>query len=111
MAQNYDGALAEARALRQRLRALGEVTAPISLRASVWRDLKLGDAYFQIESPLGPVYVAYSDRGLSAVYRAPSDGGFETWFRDELGGPIYPALEAPARLRVALERTLRGEGR
>ena len=111
MAHNPDGALAEARTLRQRLQALGEVTAPVTLRTSVWRDLKLGDAYFQIESPLGPVYVAYNDRGLSAVYRAPSDGGFEDWFRDELGGPIYPALEAPARLQAALERTLRGAGR
>jgi O-6-methylguanine DNA methyltransferase len=111
MAHDSDGALAEARALRRQLRALGEVTAPVSLRVSVCNDLKLGDAYFQIESPLGPVYVAYNDLGISAVTRAPFAIVFEEWFRDEFGGPIYPALEAPARLRAALEHTLRGEGR
>lgn len=109
-----DASLAEVRALLGRLRALADVDAPASLLSSVLSELGLdaaADRYFPLATPVGQVFVAFNDRGLSAVMRGESASDFEQAARALLGRPVHPADEPPARLVAALERSLRGEGR
>ena len=100
-------ALTEARELMGRLRALSELEAPVSLMANVLGGLGLGDRYFPLETPLGWVYVAYSDRGISAVRLSPSPDEFEELFRAEFGRRAWRLPEAPAQLARRVERRLR----
>jgi O-6-methylguanine DNA methyltransferase len=103
--------LSEARRVVGRLRDLRDVEAPASLRSSVLRRVGIGDAYFPLESPLGRVFVAFNDAGVSAVMRAEYTADFEQAFRDRFDRPIYPAPEPPATLARALDTQLRHGGR
>ncbi|WIG59023.1 MAG: Methylated-DNA--protein-cysteine methyltransferase [Ktedonobacterales bacterium] len=103
--------LDQARLLVSNLRALSAVEAPPTLRSAVMKTLGIGDAYFELATPLGLVYVAYNPRGISTVTRAISDAAFEQAFREQMGGPIYPAQEPPATLVHTLESCIRGEAR
>src|SRR5262249_46403771 len=109
MNQREEHPLTAARWLVRELRTLGESQAPETLRARVMTTLRIGDAYFSLETPLGQVFVAYNERGIAAVLRATTGAAFEEAFRDLVGRLCYPALEPPARLRRAVERQLRGE--
>ncbi|HLJ81977.1 MAG TPA: methylated-DNA--[protein]-cysteine S-methyltransferase [Ktedonobacterales bacterium] len=100
-------ALIEARELVARLRALAEMEAPTSLLANVLGELGLGDRYFPLETPLGWVYVAYSERGISAVRLSPSPEEFEERFRAEYGRRAWRLPEPPANLARKVERRLR----
>lgn len=100
-------ALAEARELAVRLRTLAEPDAPVSLMANVLGKLGLGDRYFPLETPLGWVYVAYSDRGISAVRLSPSPEAFEELFQAEFGRRAWRLLEPPANVARKVERRLR----
>jgi O-6-methylguanine DNA methyltransferase len=99
-------ALAEARELLGRLRALAEVDAPASLMANVLGELGLGDRYFPLKTPLGWVYVAYSERGISAVRLSPSPEEFEARFRMEYGRSVWRLSEPPKDLARTVERRL-----
>ena len=100
-----------ARELADDLRALGDVPAPRTLRPGVLRRLGLGDAYVALPAPIGTVYVAYNERGVSMVTRVDDDESFERAFRAHFGRPIYPADEPPAALAAALREQLEGAGR
>jgi O-6-methylguanine DNA methyltransferase len=107
---NQEGQLiAEARLLVRELRALGGSEAPVRLRAHVLAALRIGDAYFPMATALGQVYVAYSEHGISAVLRAATAQAFEPAFHALTGRLCYLAEEAPARLKRALERQVRGK--
>lgn len=101
--------LAEGRALVASLRALVAVEAPLSLRDHVLAATGARDTYFPLASPVGTVYVAYSDRGISAVLRAETPADFAARYRALTGRDAVPAPEPPLRLRRAVERQLRGE--
>jgi O-6-methylguanine DNA methyltransferase len=103
--------LSETRGLVGDLRALARVPAPAGLTTTVLGEVGLLDRYFQIEAPLGLVYVAYNRRGLSAVLRAGDDASFEHAFAALTGRPAVRAPEAPASLAAALSRHLHGERR
>ena len=108
-----DTSLTEVRALLGRLRTLADVDAPASLLSSVLGELGLNaaDRYFPLRTPVGQIFVAFNNRGLSAVMRGQSAADFEQAARALLGRPVHPAAEPPAHLVAALERSLRGEGR
>ena len=103
--------LSEAWRLVGDLRALAEVQASADFAPAVLVELGLADRYFQLETPLGPVYVAYNGRGLSAVLRAGSGPDFELAFFALTRRAATPASEPPASLAASLERHLRGEVR
>jgi O-6-methylguanine DNA methyltransferase len=103
--------LANARNLRRRLRELGEVEAPATLLGGVLTTVGIADRYFTLDTPLGPVYVAYNSHGLSAVQRAESPQDFEQQFRQHFGRGTYMTSEPPATLANELRRELHGEGR
>ncbi len=101
--------LAAARELRGRLRALGDVRAPTALLPNVLAGIGLGDRYFELETPIGPVFVAYNDDGVSSVVPMPVAAEFEARFRARFGRPVRRAESAPEDVVEALRRHLRGE--
>ncbi len=97
--------IGEGRILLRALRDLGDVKAPAGLAGAVLAGAGLADAYWEMESPIGPVFVAYSGRGISAVARAEDGQAFERAFLARLGRPVYRVARPPTGLagRVADE--------
>jgi O-6-methylguanine DNA methyltransferase len=91
------------------LRRLGPVSAPESLLPAVLGRVGLADVYWQVETVLGPTYVAYNAAGVSAVMQEASDDGFETAFRTRFGRPAHRAAAPPAAVAGAIERRLAGD--
>jgi O-6-methylguanine DNA methyltransferase len=92
------------------LEALREVKAPPNVRRSALLRTGLADAYFPLQTPLGTLYVAHNQHGLSAVLYAGSPEQFERMFEAELGRPAI-AHPAPQRLAGTLREWLRGDRR
>ena len=93
------------------LRGLAAEAAPPTLLPAVLGRLGLGDAYWRLESPVGPVFVAHSKAGISMVTRASSAAEFERAFARRFGRAARPEKSpAPARVR-ALVRNVAGRGR
>ena len=88
----------------ERLRA----SAPAGLAPSVLARTGLADAYAEVGSPLGPVFVAWNRRGVSAARRVDGAGSFPEWFRASFGREAVPA-PMPPRLAAAVDAELRGE--
>jgi O-6-methylguanine DNA methyltransferase len=88
-----------------RLAALRE-KAPASILPEVLDRTGLADHYVTRLSPLGPVFVAYSRRGISLVDQAPTPEAFAERYQARFGRPALPAAEPPARLAAALDRAL-----
>lgn len=102
------------RRLVRDLRALGGGAAPPDLAANVLSRIGLGDAYWTLDTPIGPVFVAYNDAGISTVMRAEAVGdaaGFERAFRERHGRPVGPVTRPPAALARAVGRQLGGDRR
>jgi O-6-methylguanine DNA methyltransferase len=101
--------LAVSKALREM--ALGDTKAPHTLLPGVLRRVGLADAYWRLESPLGPVFVAHSKAGISMVTRAKSGADFERAFERRYRRRAYPEKAVPPAAVRALVRNLKGEGR
>lgn len=102
-------ALPAARQLVGALHDLGETPAPPALLATVLARVGLGDAYWALDTAIGPVYVAYNAAGISAVLPAREPAAFEAAFRARFGRPAYPVATPPAALARAVTSQLRGE--
>ena len=68
----------------------------------------LADCYATVESALGPVYVAWNPRGISAVRQAEDAEAFERWFRRRFSRRARPATGEPEVVEL-VRRALRGE--
>jgi O-6-methylguanine DNA methyltransferase len=93
------------------LLALREVNAPHTLLPAVLAQVGLADSYFSLETPIGPVFVAYSAQGISAVMTASNRTFFERVFQDRFKRPARQAAEPPASLRRAVSDHLHGKRR
>src|SRR5690349_14518498 len=93
-----------------RLGELREVRAPQSVRTGALLRTGLADAYFPLESPVGRVYLAFNEHGLSAVLHAPTAERFEQTFRAETGR-LALRREPPEPLVRTLREWLRGDRR
>ncbi len=98
-----------ARQFTQELHALADVAAPTGLLPAVLSELGLADAYFSIESPLGPLLIAYNDRGIAAVGRGQDSAAFVAGYAARCGRPLRSTPIPPAALGRAIARRLRGE--
>jgi O-6-methylguanine DNA methyltransferase len=87
------------------------VAAPPSLAARTLVAVGLADEYTILATPIGPVYIAWNGRGLSAVDVAPSDAAFEARLRELTGRPVRRVDEPPARLGRSVARRLAGDRR
>jgi O-6-methylguanine DNA methyltransferase len=85
-------------------------TAPISLRPSVLVEVGLVDRYGRVDSPLGPLVVAWNGLGVVSVDIAADDGRFEARHLATTGRRAIPA-EVPQRLGNAIARRLEGDRR
>ncbi len=105
--KSWKGSMTVARALR----GLPVEPAPATLLPAVLERVGLGDTYWRLESPVGPVFVAHSKAGISMVTRARSAEDFERAFRRRFGRAAAEEKSVPpARIR-GLVRNVRGQGR
>lgn len=92
------------------LKQLGEVRAPRGFAERVLAQAGVADSYAVFETVLGPVYVAWNERGVSAAMRSPSAAQFEEWFDHEVGRRLVRAAP-PSSLAAKIEDQLSGRRR
>ncbi|CAA9239626.1 MAG: Methylated-DNA--protein-cysteine methyltransferase [uncultured Chloroflexia bacterium] len=110
MERSEHTSVADARTLRRVLRELGQTKAPVGLLRSVLEQVTGADLYSRLDTPVGPLFVAYNQTGISAVERATSETAFEQRFRDRFGRPIRQVVHPPALLARSIRDHLAGEG-
>lgn len=109
MPQPENNSLAEARELIQRLRQIDAVQAPPSLLSSCMERIGPGDHYAILETPIGVLFVAYNDVGISAVLQAQDATEFERAFRARFQRPIRAESALPEALARPLVELLSGK--
>jgi O-6-methylguanine DNA methyltransferase len=85
--------------------------APPSLAHRALVTVGLADDYAIIDSPVGPLRVAWNGRGVAAVESAPDDHAFEVRFLARTGRRAERQDGLPAGLARAIERRLAGDRR
>ncbi len=100
--------LEPARTIVAGLRGL-RATAPAHLAPEVLARVAPTDSYAALESPIGPLFVAYNAKGISAIGRGSDPEAFEEHFRERYGRRVRPASEAPGQLLDTVRRRLSGE--
>jgi O-6-methylguanine DNA methyltransferase len=83
--------------------------APPRLAHATLVAVGLADDYAVMDSPLGPLRVAWNARGVSAVEEAPNDEAFETRFRARTGRVAERRDALPDDLARRIERRLAGD--
>jgi len=92
------------------LRRLGDVKAPRGFAERVLAQAGAADSYAVFDTVLGPVYVAWSEHGVSAAMRCESALEFEEWFGREVGRRLV-RVDAPPELAVKIDDQLSGKRR
>ena len=87
------------------------VSAPPSLLPSTLIAVGLADGYAPLDSPIGPVFVAFNGRGISAIVPAGDRAAFESRFAEVFGRPVRPVERLPERLARAVAKRLAGDRR
>jgi len=82
--------------------------APAHLLPGVLARTGLADRYVTRPSALGPVFVAFTPRGVSLVELAADPAGFEDRYLARFRRPLVAADALPARLAPAVDRALEG---
>lgn len=85
------------------------VPAPPALLARTLTAVGLADAYATVTTPVGPVFVAFNRRGVSAIDLAGDPAAFERRFMAEHGRAVQPVEALPPRLARGVERRLAGD--
>lgn len=86
-------------------------SAPAGLAHATLVAVGLADDYALVESPIGPLRIAWNGRGVSAVESAPDDRTFELRREARTGRPIRRREALPADLARAVERRMAGDRR
>jgi O-6-methylguanine DNA methyltransferase len=97
-------------ALEQSLEGL-RTHAPVSLLGNTLAAVGVADAYAPVDTPVGRAFVAFNERGVSAVGLAEDPEAFEARVRGETGRPLHRVEALPDRLRRAVERRMAGDRR
>jgi O-6-methylguanine DNA methyltransferase len=88
--------------LERDLRELGRVRAPRGFPERVLAAVGLADCYAEVETPIGPYFLAWNEGGVSAVHEASiGPDHFEHWFAHEIRRPLIRVASVPERLRRA----------
>jgi O-6-methylguanine DNA methyltransferase len=85
--------------------------APPTLAHDALVAVGLADDYATIDSPIGPLRVAWNARGISAVDAASDDHAFEQAFFGRTGRRAARREHLPPKLTRAIERRLAGDRR
>jgi len=92
-----------------------KTTAPTGLADRVLDDLGLGDAYVQVDGPIGPLFVAYGPHGISLVSRVGRGedeldaGEFEEEFLLTFGRPVHRVKKAPDLIEKVIKARVFGD--
>jgi O-6-methylguanine DNA methyltransferase len=97
----------DARKMVEALRST-DVPAPKSLSATVLSRVGLTDAWTQIDGPIGPLLVAWSPAGITAVERSTDAGTFEADYELWHGRPVRRVAAMPATLLRQVRRRIEG---
>jgi O-6-methylguanine DNA methyltransferase len=101
--------------LERDLRDLGRVQAPDGFAERVLAAAGIlpggADAYAELDTPIGTLYVAWNDEGVSAVQLAHVGGDFEAWFAARTGRRARRTAEVPERLVGQIEDAIAGRSR
>ncbi len=92
------------------LKRLGDVKAPKGFADQLLAHVGVADSYARFETVLGPVYVAWNPRGVSAAARMNTAAEFEEWFRKDVGRRLVP-VTPPAELASKIQDELHGKRR
>ena len=84
-------------------------SAPASLLPDTLIACGLADGYAEIAAPIGPIFVAFSDRGVSALSLANDRAGFEAWFDRSVGRRLIAVDALPPAIGSAVRRRLDGD--
>ncbi len=85
--------------------------APASVALDALVAVGLRDAYAEIPSAIGPLFVAWNGIGLTAVALAGEPGAFEAGHEARTGRAVAPVRELPPDLQRAIEARLAGRHR
>ena len=98
---------------RQIETGLAELTtkAPDRLRPAVLAQVGIADLYARIDSPIGPLFVAWNGLGVALVDEATDEEAFLERHRMTTGRAAYPAASLPKPLAGAITRRLAGDRR
>ncbi len=97
------------RQLLQELHALKDVTAPSTILPTVLGELGLVDRYFTLDSAIGPLLVAFSDQGITAVRQASDEAAFVAAYPRTYGRPLHALAAPPTTLARAIANQLAGK--
>jgi O-6-methylguanine DNA methyltransferase len=98
-------------AIEDAMRSLA-ATAPPTLRPNVLVETGLADRFATIDSPIGPLFVAWNGRGVALVDAATDDpDAFLARHVAATGRPAFLAEALPERLHTAIRRRLDGDRR
>ena len=100
--------LQQARQFIADCRALGETPAPSRVADDALFRVGLADHYTTTDSPLGPVYIAWSAEGMTLALRAPDGATFTHEARAILGRGVTPGAP-PERITRGARAWLAGE--
>jgi len=84
---------------------------PASLAPMVLFRTGLADLCWRAESAIGPIMVAASRAGITAVDRLTTTESFVQYYRDRFGREVRFTEAPPVRLAQAVDRSLAGERR
>jgi O-6-methylguanine DNA methyltransferase len=87
------------------------VPAPRTLLPSTLVAVGLADGYARVGSPIGPVFVAFSGFGISAIALAEDPAAFEAWFAHEFGRPAHAVEALPTTIARSVARRIAGDRR
>ncbi len=82
--------------------------APAGAAEAVLDQLGLGDAYVEVDGPIGPLFVAFGSNGISLVERAGDPGEFEETFRATFGRPVRRVQAAPELIERVIDARVWG---
>jgi O-6-methylguanine DNA methyltransferase len=85
--------------------------APSTLLPRALIEVGLADAYAPIDSPIGPLYVAFNGLGVVALEQAADGPTFERAHATRYGRRAYPVTALPSRLAKAIRGRLAGDRR
>ncbi len=85
--------------------------APTTLLPRALLAVGLADAYAPIDSPIGPLFVAFNGLGVSAVEEAGDGHSFAATHRRRTGRPAFAVAALPTRLAAAIDRRIDGDRR
>jgi O-6-methylguanine DNA methyltransferase len=88
--------------LQTELRTLRQVRAPEGFAGRVLAAVGLVERYALVETPIGGVYVAWNEHGISAVMPSASESAFRRRFAERFERPAERG-ELPATLRRVIE--------